>query len=44
MIQRLAKEVRDLSHAPPDGIAFVPNDDETLMEVCICCIRIIKQS
>lgn len=33
VIQRLAKEVRELSRSPPDGVAFVPNDEETLMEV-----------
>ncbi len=35
MIQRLAKEVRQLALAPPEGgVTFVPNDeDETLMEV-----------
>lgn len=33
MIQRLAKEIRQLHLNPPDGITFVPNGEETLMKV-----------
>ena len=33
VIQRLAREVQDLINSPPEGITFVPNDEETLMEI-----------
>jgi len=33
VIQRLAREVRELMTSPPEGITFVPNDEETLMEI-----------
>lgn len=33
VVQRLGREIQELVRAPPEGIRFVPNDEETLTEV-----------
>ena len=33
MIQRIAKELRLLAKAPPEGIQYLPTDDENLSEI-----------
>lgn len=33
MIQRLAKEIRQLQLSPPDGVTLLPTEEESLVEV-----------
>lgn len=33
VIQRLSREIQDLVRTPPEGITYVPNDEESITEI-----------